>query len=224
MNPGVPTKAPLARSTILLVDDHPVLREGLVSLINRERDLQVCAQAASAEEAMDAAEKFRPDLAIVDLSLQGKPGLELVKELRTHFPQIKILVLSMHDELLWAERVLRAGASGYVMKQEKPRVLLEQIRKALRGETSVSESIASTLLRKLGGARAGAGNPEDGLGDRQLEVLQLISQGLSTRQIAAAMHISVKTVEAHREHIKRKLNLSTGDELLRYAVLRFLEK
>jgi DNA-binding NarL/FixJ family response regulator len=196
----------------------------LVALIDREADLIVCGEAASADEAMQVVERTMPELVILDLSLQGKPGLEVIKDLSARFPEVLVLVLSMHDEVLWAERVLRAGACGYVMKQESPRNLVAIIRRALAGETCVSEKIASNLLRKIGSARTARTNPEDGLGDRELEVLQLISQGLSTREIAAALHISVRTVDAHREHIKHKLNLSSGDELLRYAVLRFLEK
>ncbi|HEX8914186.1 MAG TPA: response regulator transcription factor [Humisphaera sp.] len=128
----------------------------------------------------------------------------------------------MHDEMLWAERALRAGACGYVMKQEKPRVLMARIRQAIAGETCVSDRVAGALVRKLTGGRV-ATSPEDGLGDRELEVLQLIGEGRSTRDVAAALHISTKTVEAHRENIKRKLNLGSVNELIRYAVIRFLD-
>lgn len=211
------------KTRILLVDDHPILRQGLVRLIEREPDLTVCGECESAEQALAAIAKLHPSLVIVDLSLQGKPGLELIKEITATRPGMRTLVLSMHDEALWAERVLRAGACGYVMKQEKPRILIDRIRQALSGETCVSDRMASTLLRKLTRARpAAAVQSEDGLGDRELEVLQLIGQGLSTREIASALFISTKTVESHREHIKRKLNLESGAELLRYAVLRFI--
>jgi DNA-binding NarL/FixJ family response regulator len=208
---------------ILLVDDHPVLRQGLVRLIEREADLTVCGEAESADGALAAVAKASPSLVIVDLSLQGKPGLELIKDLHRHHPDVRVLVLSMHDESLWAERVLRAGACGYVMKQEKPRVLLAQIRKALRGETCLSDPMTESLLRKVAASRNAEPGGEDRLGDRELEVLQMIGQGMSTRDIAAALHISVRTVEAHREHMKEKLNLGSGEELLRYAVLRFLK-
>src|SRR5579862_3583008 len=197
MNQKRSTETPADRRKIMLVDDHPVLRQGLVSLIDREADLIVCGEAASADEAMDVVERTKPDLVVLDLSLQGKPGLEVVKDLSARYPGILVLVLSMHDEILWAERVLRAGACGYVMKQESPRGLVAIIRRALAGETCVSEKIAANLLRKLGAARSSRTNPEDGLGDRELEVLQLMSQGLSTREIAAALHISVRTVDAH---------------------------
>jgi DNA-binding NarL/FixJ family response regulator len=211
---------------ILIVDDHPIVRQGLVQMIEREANMTVCGEAESADEALEMARRLKPALVIVDLSLNGKPGLELVKDLRAEAPHIMVLVLSMHDEALWAERVLRAGACGYVMKQEKPRVLMARIRQALRGQTCLSEAMANTLLRKLtrGGRDSAAHAPEDDLGDRELEVLQLLGQGMSTRDIAAAMHISLKTVESHREHIKAKLNLASSDELLRYAILRFLQK
>lgn len=215
---------PASVSRILLVDDHPVLRQGLVRLIENEKDMEVCGEAETAEEAMAAIASSHPTLAIVDLSLGGRPGLELVKDLRDRYPDVRVLVLSMHDEMLWAERTLRAGACGYVMKQEKPRALMAKIRQALRGEVCISDAVNQSIVRKL--APGGPSKPaqaEDGLGDRELEVLQLIGHGLSTRDIAAAMHISIKTVESHREHLKKKLNLANGDDLLRYAVHRFLE-
>ncbi len=225
MRDGDNTNQAGERSRILLVDDHPVLRQGLVRLLEQERDLTVCGEAESAEEAMAAIRATSPDLVIVDLSLRGKPGLQLIKDVQSHHPGTRVLVLSMHDEALWAERVLRAGACGYVMKQEKPRTLVARVRQALRGETSVSDAIAQDLLRKVThGRNRGAGSPEDRLGDRELEVLQLIGQGLSTRDVASAMNISVKTVEAHREHIKQKLNLTNSNDLIRYAVHRFLGK
>ena len=208
---------------ILLVDDHPVLRQGLVAMIDREEDIVVCAEVETAEEALVAAGREKPDLAIVDLSLGNRPGLELIKDLHDRHPKVKVLVLSMHDETLWAERSLRAGACGYVMKQEKPRELIGKIRQALTGETCLSENMTRALLSKMMGNRGGgAVSPEETLGDRELEVLQLLGQGMSSREIADAMHISVKTVESHREHLKRKLGLGSGDELLRYAVHRFL--
>ena len=208
---------------ILLVDDHPVLRQGLVAMIEREEDMVVCAEAETAEEAMAAAGREKPHLAIVDLSLGNRPGLELIKDLHDRHPKVKVLVLSMHDETLWAERSLRAGACGYVMKQEKPRELIGKIRQGLKGETCLSENMTRAILSKMMGNRGGgAVAPEETLGDRELEVLQLLGQGMSSREIADAMHISVKTVESHREHLKRKLGLGSGDDLLRYAVHRFL--
>jgi DNA-binding NarL/FixJ family response regulator len=195
---SVPVKSSALQ--ILIVDDHPVVRQGVVRLIEQEPDLHVCGEAESAAEALSELSKHVPDLVLLDLSLRGTPGLDLIRQMRSEQPKTQVLVLSMHDETPWAERVLRAGACGFVMKQEKPRVLIARIRQAL------------------------AGDPHFDLSDRELEVLQLVAQAMSTREIAATMHISVKTVEAHRENLKRKLELGSTTELLRYAVLRFIEQ
>lgn len=208
-------------SQLLLVDDHPILRQGLVKLLEAEPDLQICAEVDNTDAALEAIQRLSPDLAIVDLSLQGKPGLGLIKEIHTRWPAVLVLVLSMHEESLWAERVLRAGACGYVMKQEKPRVLVQRIRRALRGDMALSDAMAATLLRKLVGGRSSPSHGEEALGDREIQVLQLIGQGHTPREIAGLMNISTKTVDAHREHLKRKLNLDSVNELLRYATLRF---
>jgi DNA-binding NarL/FixJ family response regulator len=221
------------RSRILLVDDHPVVRQGLVRLIDQEPDLIVCGEAGSADEALAAIERLAPALVLVDLSLRGKPGLELIKDMRIQHPRTLVMVLSMHDESIWAERALRAGACGYAMKQENPRELINRIRRALNGEMSLSERMSARLISRLSGRRAASSSAQAGagaaltleiLGDRELEVLQMIGEGMTMRQIAAAMHISQKTVEAHREHIKQKLHLQSGAELLRYAVIRGLEE
>jgi DNA-binding NarL/FixJ family response regulator len=210
------------RTAVLLVDDHPVLRAGLARLLEGEPDLIVCGEAENAETALAAADRLRPALAVVDLSMHGQSSIELIRRLRTNHPELRVLVLSMHDESTWAARVLQAGASGYVMKQDDPKVLIDRIRQVLRGETAVSPAIAATLLRELTWGR----NPakpavgEDRLGDREQQVLRLLGQGKSTREIAADLHISVKTVDAHREHIKQKLGLSSAAELIRYAVLK----
>ncbi|MGC4034244.1 MAG: response regulator transcription factor [Tepidisphaeraceae bacterium] len=208
------------RHSVILVDDHPILRQGLAKLIEGEPDLTVCAEAATAAEALTAAESHRPALAVVDLNLDGKPNLELIRQLRQANPELRVLVLSMHDEEQWAGRVLQAGACGYVMKQENPRTLLARMRQALAGETAVSPAVASMMLRALTWDREAA-KPEgvDRLGDRERQVLHLIGKGQSTRDVAAALHISVKTVDAHREHIKQKLGLRTAAELVRFAVL-----
>lgn len=210
-------------SAVLIVDDHPILRQGLARLVESEPNLHVCAEAETTEQAVAAAETQRPALAIVDLSLGAKPNVDLIKQLRDRVPGLRVLVLSMHEESLWAARVLQAGACGYVMKQESPRVLIARVQQALRGETAVSESVSSALLRQLTWDRTStAARPtgEESLGDRELQVLHLIGQGKSTRDTALELHISVKTVDAHREHIKRKLGLSTAAELIRYAVLK----
>lgn len=211
------------RTPILLVDDHPVLRAGLARLIEAEPDLAVCGEAETPDAALAAALKLKPALAIVDLSLHGQSSIDLIRRLRAALPALRVVVLSMHDEATWAVRVLQAGACGYVMKQDDPKVLIARIRRALRGETAVSERVSVDLLRQLTWGRDNAAPPpgsEDRLGDRERQVLRLIGQGQSTRDIAAALHISVKTVDAHREHIKHKLQLSSAAELIRYAVLK----
>lgn len=210
------------RHTILLVDDHPVLRQGVSRLIESEPGLHVVAEAQTADEALEAAEKHSPQLAIVDLSLHGKPNVDLIRNLRDRHADLRVMVLSMHDEGIWAARVLQAGACGYVMKQESPRVLISRVQQALRGETAVSEAVASNLLKQLTWDKSAAARPtgEESLGDRELQVLRLIGSGKATREIAAELHISVKTVDAHREHIKRKLGLNSAAELIRYAVLK----
>ena len=208
------------RASVLLVDDHPILRQGLARLIEGEPDLSVCAEAENAEQALAAVARYRPDLAVVDLSLAGKPGVDLVRHLRQAEPPPRVLVLSMHDEAIWAPRVLQAGACGYVMKQDDPRTLLARLRQALAGDTAVSPAVASSLLKQLTWDRTAA-KPTgvDSLSDRELQVLRLIGTGQSSRLIAASLHISVKTVDAHREHIKHKLGLASAAELIRYAVL-----
>ena len=223
---GVPKKQ--SASQILIVDDHPIVRQGVVRLIEREPDLQVCGEAESAAEALSVLTRHVPDLILLDLSLRGTPGLDFIRQIRAEQPKSPVLVLSMHDETPWAERVLRAGACGFVMKQEKPRVLISRIRQALAGDLALSERMAARLLRKFTGQTesnpAGTADPHVDLSDREVEVLHLIAQALSTREIAATMHISVKTVETHRENLKRKLELNSTTELLRYAVLRFIEQ
>jgi DNA-binding NarL/FixJ family response regulator len=220
-------KSSTSPAKILIVDDHPIVRQGVVRLIEHEPDLQVCGEAESADEAIAALAKHTPNLVLLDLTLRGTPGLDLIRQMRSDQPKTPVLVLSMHDETPWAERVLRAGACGFVMKQEKPRVLIARIRQALAGDLALSDRMAARLVRKFTGQsdpdQAGAADPHVDLSDREVEVLQLIAQAMSTRDIAATMHISVKTVEAHRENLKRKLELGSTTELLRYAVLRFVE-
>ena len=204
---------------ILLVDDHPIARQGVRQMIEHAGDLQVCGEAADADTAMDAVARLHPDLAVVDLSLQGKPGIELIKDLKVRYPDIRILVLSMHDEKMYAERVLRAGARGYIMKQEATEKILIAIRRILAGDIYVSDAISGRLLQQLA---AGGNKPLksslDLLSDRELEIFQLLGRGKSVREIAGMLHLSSKTVEAHREHIKEKLQLNSSTELLRLAV------
>jgi DNA-binding NarL/FixJ family response regulator len=208
------------RKRILIVDDHPIVREGLVQQLNREPDLAVCAQAGNASYALAAVEQHKPDLALVDINLPGRSGLELIRDLRAMAPQLPILVLSMHDEAVFAERVLRAGGRGYVSKEAGGDKLLEAIRHVLGGQIYVSETVSTRLLDSLSGKPlARTVSPVEQLTDRELEVFTLIGQAKETKEIARRLNMSGKTVEAHRAAIKRKLKLKTGPELTRHAVL-----
>jgi DNA-binding NarL/FixJ family response regulator len=196
-----------------------MMREGLAQLVNGETDLTICGQAGTGREALELAGKTNPDLLLVDISLPDKNGLEVVKDLREFHPGLPVLVISMHDESLYAERALRAGARGYIMKQEGGKKLMEAIRRVLSGKIYVSDNIASTILESVSGMeREAAQTPIKKLSDREFEVLQLLGNGKGTSQIAAQLHLSTKTVEAHRANIKRKLGLRSGTELVRYAV------
>jgi DNA-binding NarL/FixJ family response regulator len=209
---------------VLLIDDHPIVRQGLSQLINQEPDLHVSSEAASAREALDSLEKSRPDVAIVDISLEDRSGIELIKDLRNRDPELPILALSLHDEALYAERALRAGAKGYIMKQEATEQVMNAIRKVLEGQIYVSERMASRLLDQFVGAKPGEDDsPLGRLSDRELEIFSMIGRGLGTREIANKLFLSIKTVEAHREHIKEKLKLKSGTELMRMAVQYALE-
>ena len=211
--PGLPGKR-----TILVVDDHPVLRRGLASLIESEPDLAVSGEAATFGAALEAIRENQPDLVIVDLVLEGRDGLELVKEMKARHPGIPALVLSMHDESVYAERSLKAGARGYVTKQQLDDTVLVAIRRLLAGETYMSDQLEARLAAKfLGGQTLATGSPLDALSDRELQVFRLIGQGRSTRQVAETLHLSIKTIESHREHIKQKLTLETAAELAHRA-------
>jgi len=201
--------APESRS-ILIVDDHPIVRAGLVHLLRREEDLTVCGEASSAAEAISAASELKPDLALVDISLEGANGIELTKSMRQTCPDVPVLVLSMHDEHLYAERALRAGARGYVMKQEATGTLLQAIRRVLQGDLFVSDKVASRMVAEYVGEKPGEAHKSgvEILTDRELEIFELIGRGLSTRRIAQQLNVSIKTVEAHRTHIRQKLHLS----------------
>ncbi len=210
----------LARKRVLIVDDHPVVREGLVQQINRDPDLEVCAQASNASQALGLVEREKPDLVLADINLPGRNGLELIRDIRDLSPNLPVLVLSMHDESVFAERVLRAGGRGYVSKQADAEKLAEAIRRVLSGQIYVSETISTRLLDGLSGKQGGGGaSPIEKLTDRELEVFTLIGQAKGTREIARRLTMSCKTVEAHRGAIKRKLKLKTGPELTRHAVL-----
>lgn len=196
-----------------------MMREGLAQLIEHEPDLCVCAQADNAAQALAAIAAQPPDLAVVDISLPDKSGLELIKDLQTMHPQLPLLVISMHDETLYAERVLRAGGRGYIMKQEGGKKLMEAIRQVLDGKIYVSGKMSAKILEAFSGRRPAAANSAvERLSDREFEVFQFIGQGQSTRQIAQHLHLSVKTVEVHRANIKKKLELASGTELVRFAI------
>jgi len=207
------------KTKILVVDDHPIVRERLADLINQEPDLHVCAEAEDSHQALKEVEACEPDLAIVDITLKDTYGIELIKQLKERYPKLPVLVLSMHDESLYGERALRAGAKGYLTKQEATKKVVSAIRHVLAGGIFVSEKMASTILHKLaGGVPSQGGSPVDVLSDREMEVFQLLGEGLGVRKIAENLFVSVKTVEAHREHIKRKMNFKSSTELLRYAI------
>ncbi len=206
------------KSSILLVDDHPIVRQGLTQLINQEPDLRVCGFAQDGNAALSAIALHRPDIVILDISLNGPDGLAVLKEIRTIDPALPVLVLSMHDESIYAERSLRAGANGYIMKQEATERVLEAIRRIRGGEVYVSDRISRRLLRQLVSGPSTPESPMEALTDRELEVFRLIGKGHGTREIADEMHISVKTVETYQAHIKEKLSLKNARELVQHAV------
>ncbi|MDR3700275.1 MAG: response regulator transcription factor [Candidatus Sulfopaludibacter sp.] len=207
------------KATVLLVDDHPIVRQGLTQLINQEPDLAVCGHAEDAASAFHAIAVHRPDIVVLDISLNGPDGLTVLKEMRMNDPVLPVLVLSMHDESLYAERALRAGANGYIMKQEATERVLEAIRRIRGGEVYVSDRIAKRLLRQVVSSPSAAGkSPMEALSDRELTVFRLIGEGRGTREIADDLHVSVKTVESYQAHIKEKLSLSNGRELVQHAI------
>src|SRR4051794_3846183 len=212
------------KSRVLLVDDHPVVRRGLALMIDDEADLAVCGEADDFEHALEAVAKLNPDVAVVDISLSGRSGIDLTKELRNKHPNLPVLVLSMHDETLQAERALRAGAKGYIMKREATTSVIAALRQVLRGGIYVSDRIGARLLGKLAEAPPGVRSPLERLSDREMEIFTMIGQGASPRHIAEKLGLSVKTVEAHRENIKGKLGLASSNELIRYAVQYSLDQ
>ncbi len=206
------------KHSIFLVDDHPLMRQGLTQLINSEPDLAVCGEAEDAPRALKGISTRNPELVIVDISLQGNNGIELTKSIKALYKDLRIMVLSMHDEHIYAQRVLRAGANAYVMKQESPERVIEAIRRTLNGDIYVSEKVGAQILHQIVNGRGATGSPIDQLSDRELEIIQLIGEGKATREIAASLNVSVKTVESHRAHIKEKLNLKNATELVQYCV------
>ncbi len=218
--PGTAAAAPkLPRKQILLVDDHPFMRVGLATLIDRQPDLTVCGEAGNPVEAFHALEKTKPDLILTDLTMPGRSGLEFIKDLRAAEPELAILVVSMHDEAVHAERALRAGARGYIMKEAGGENLLAAIRQVLRGEVYVSPKMSARILESLSGSKPRrSSSPIEKLTDREFEIFQLIGQGKSTRDIAAQLNLSPKTVDVHRANIKEKLELNDVTALIRHAV------
>lgn len=204
---------------ILIVDDHPIVRHGLRKLLDQDPALQVCGEAEDYESGIRMAESCQADLAIVDISLKGRDGIDLIKALKGSWPKLAILVLSMHDETLYAERALRAGASGYVRKQEANRFLMEAVHQVLEGKIYLNHNMEAKMLEQFVGAHPGPSpTPLSRLTDREMEVFNLLGQGRSTAEIARELRLSIKTVEAHRAHIREKLHLQTGNELVIYAI------
>lgn len=209
----------IKKAGIFIVDDHPLLRQGLAQLIDQEADLAFVGEANDAAEALRGIEKTKPDLAIVDISLKGTSGIELTKSILAAHPKVLVLVISMYDESVYLERALKAGAKGYLTKREATDHVIAAIRRVLHGDIYVSEKWRDKLLNMYGKSGAAApGSLAESLSDRELEVLQLVGQGYSTRHIAAELHVSVKTVESHYANIKNKLDLKNSHELIQYAV------
>jgi DNA-binding NarL/FixJ family response regulator len=204
---------------VLLVDDHPIVRQGLALLIDREADLSVCGEAEGAHSAFHAIETLRPDIVVLDISLNGPDGLDVLKEIRMKTASLPVLILSMHDESIYAERAMRAGANGYIMKQEATEKVLVAIRRILQGEVYLSDRLTNTMLQQY--VRGGSPikrSPLVNLTDRELEVFRLIGEGHGTRQIADELHLSVKTIESYQAHIKEKLALRNARELVQHAI------
>lgn len=224
--PALEAHAPQAGSAkkrrVLIVDDHPIFRNGISQLIDGQTDLEVCGGVSSAPHALSAIDELKPDMLVVDISLNGTNGIELMKSIRAQHPKLPVLIVSMHDENTYAERALRAGARGYIMKAVHSEKVLEAVRRVLEGGMYVSETLGARLLQNLLHRRDGSGDAEtsalDQLSDREIEVFRALGEGKSTREIAWALHLSTKTVETHRAHLKKKLQLNTATELVRAAV------
>ena len=217
-------KTTTEKTRIFIVDDHPLLRKGLGELINQEPDMMVVGEADDAPTGIKGITTIRPDLVIVDISLKSMNGLELIKNIKVLDPSIQVLVLSMHDETVYALRVLKAGAKAYVMKQEMVEKVMEAIRRIRAGKVFVSDRVATQMLRTVvDGGDPSKNSPVDSLSDRELEIVALIGNGTATREIADKLHISIKTVESHRAHIKEKLKLENATQLVQFCV-RWVEQ
>jgi DNA-binding NarL/FixJ family response regulator len=207
------------KKRVLIVDDHPIVRDGLITIIDHDKDLTVCGEADEPQEALKAISELRPDVVIVDITLKDSDGIELTKSIKARYPKLPVIILSIHDESVYAERALRAGAQAYLMKEVVSDNIVTAIRTVLSGEIYVSNTMGKKMLRKLAAGKADTiSGPMDSLSDRELEIFRLIGQGYKPSKIAKSMHLSVKTVETYRTRIKEKLNLADADELLRYAI------
>lgn len=215
-----PTRTPVApKKKILVVDDHPTMRIGQTETLNREADLEVCGQVGTARETMAVLARTKPDLVVTDLTLPDKDGLEMLKDIQALYPGLAVLVVSMHDEAFYATRVLRAGARGYVMKSEGPERIVAAVRTVLAGQIALSPAMAARALESFSGQTGKPGSaPEEQLTDREVEVLGLFGEGWSTEEIAARLHLSPKTVDVHRGHIKEKLGFHSTPQFLRFAI------
>jgi DNA-binding NarL/FixJ family response regulator len=209
--------SPIAKIQVFLVDDHPIVRRGLQLLIGLEKDIEVCGESDNGHEALQKIMALQPDVAMVDLSLKTSTGLDLMKQLQSLCPQVKILVFSMRDEAIYAERSFSAGASGYITKEEGAEKAIAGIRALMAGEKCMSPRLRDHLINRLAGPRVTLEDSVLQLSDRQLEVLELLGNGNATRDVAARLKVSIKTVESHRENIKQKLGLKTASELVSYA-------
>jgi DNA-binding NarL/FixJ family response regulator len=219
MNLVTDKTASTEKKRVLVVDDHPLMRQGLSLLINQQQDMQVCAEAEEAQAAIHALAQKRPDIMILDISLNGPDGLELLKSIRASHPDLPVLILSMHDEAIYAERALRARANGYIMKQEATEKVLIALRRILNGDIYLSDRMSNKMLQQyIGGAPSMIQSRIASLSDRELEVFRLIGEGRGTREIADELHLSIKTVETYQAHIKEKLALRSGRELIQHAI------
>lgn len=210
----------LTRTRVLLVDDHAILRAGIARLVDQEEDLEVCGEASSAPEALALITRLKPEIVIVDISLAGSHGIDLLKDITIRFPRLPVLMLSMHEESVYAQRCLRAGARGYLMKREPPEKLIQAIRRILQGGVYLSDSMADRMLHQISGPQPSPG--DSGLArltNREIQVLEMLGRGCSSQQIAAALQVSSKTVSTHRENLKAKLGLDDAASLVHYAVL-----
>ncbi len=214
-----PQPKPSPKSRILLIDDHPIVRHGLGALINEEADMMVCGEAGTTQEALTATHSLQPDVVVLDLSLGHENGLTLLKDIHERHPQLPVLILSMHEELLYAERALHAGARGYVTKQQDIHNVPAAIRRVLAGDIYLNDQMSTLILSRMTRSASTPARPlVDSLTDRELEIFRLIGRGIGNQDIAAQLRLSVKTIESHRENIKRKLRLGSSAELLRFAV------